>query len=218
MWASKYTIHVITSKGSWYESAAQGLVKTISRLGFKCNLLFSHKYVLDNSVAFYLSYTKIVPVEYINKTYQSLVVHASDLPQGKGFSPWVWQILEGKNSIPLSLFKIVESLDAGPILLKDFLLLNGTELLQEIRYLLSLKIQEIIIFYLCLDTHLEGIPQEGVETFYRKRNQQDSELDIKKSIEEQFNLLRVVDNINYPAYFIYKGKKYIININKQETS
>ena len=30
--------------------------------------------------------------------------------------------------------------------------------------------------------------------------------------KEQFNLLRIVDNNSYPAFFFYKNKKYIIKI------
>ena len=39
-----------------------------------------------------------------------------------------------------------------------------------------------------------------------------SELDINKSIKSQFNMLRVVDNERYPAFFSHKKKKYIIKI------
>ena len=58
--------------------------------------------------------------------------------------------------------------------------------------------------------------QKGQSSFYQKRTSTDSELDIHKSIKEQFNLLRVVDNEKYPAYFRYKGQKYILRIEKDE--
>ena len=61
---------------------------------------------------------------------------------------------------------------------------------------------------------INGKPQSGKETFYPKRTLKDSELNIFKSIEEQFNLLRVVDNERYPAHFFYKGKKYLLKIYK----
>ena len=37
---------------------------------------------------------------------------------------------------------------------------------------------------------------------------------IKKSILSQFDLLRIVDNKNYPAFFKIYGKKYILKISK----
>ena len=34
----------------------------------------------------------------------------------------------------------------------------------------------------------------------------------KDDIQDQFNLLRVASNDDFPAYFILQGKKYIIKI------
>ena len=38
--------------------------------------------------------------------------------------------------------------------------------------------------------------------------------DSNKSLKEQFNLLRIVDNINYPAFFELDRHKYILKIEK----
>ena len=50
--------------------------------------------------------------------------------------------------------------------------------------------------------------------FYSKRNKKSNELDVNKSIEEQFNLLRVVDNERYPAHFNLNGHTYVLKIEK----
>ena len=39
---------------------------------------------------------------------------------------------------------------------------------------------------------------------------------MSKSIDEQFNLLRVCDNERYPAFFYKDGVKYILKINKEK--
>ena len=59
------------------------------------------------------------------------------------------------------------------------------------------------------------LKQQGDETFYKKRTAKDSKLDINKTINEQFNLLRIVDNENYPAFFYKDGKKYILKIEEE---
>lgn len=41
----------------------------------------------------------------------------------------------------------------------------------------------------------------GKESFYPKRSPKDSELDINKSLNEQFNLLRIASNEDFPAFF-----------------
>ena len=59
---------------------------------------------------------------------------------------------------------------------------------------------------------MKGKSQRGEETFYKKRTPKDSELDINKTIKEQFNLLRIVDNEKYPAFFKFKNKIYTLKI------
>ena len=61
-----------------------------------------------------------------------------------------------------------------------------------------------------------GKPQEGKSTFYPKRTLKESELNVNKSIKSQFNLLRVVDNERYPAFFHLNDKKYVIKIYEEK--
>lgn len=212
MWAKLYPVNIVTSPNSWFEKHANEIEKDLSALGFMVSLKFSHHDIEAGSIACYLSYQKIVPVEYIDKTYQSLVVHASDLPRGKGFSPWVWQILEGKNNIPLCLFEMNEGLDTGNIFQKSEMILKGNELLPAIRIKLAGTIKKIITDHLVKDREPSSYSQNGEETFYKKRTAKDSELNPAKSLKEQFNLLRVVDNDVYPAFFEYLGKQYTLKI------
>ena len=57
-----------------------------------------------------------------------------------------------------------------------------------------------------------GIKQKGRSTFYPKRSSKHSIININKSIKSQFNLLRICDPENYPAYFKYKNRTYLIKI------
>ena len=57
---------------------------------------------------------------------------------------------------------------------------------------------------------INGSKQMGEATYYRKRNKNDSELDINKSIMEQFNILRITDNLS-TAHFFSKIKIYLKN-------
>jgi len=66
------------------------------------------------------------------------------------------------------------------------------------------------LYYTCWNPATE--PTAGSETFYERRRPKDSELDVSKSIADQFNLLRVVDNERYPAFFYHNGKKFILKI------
>src|SRR5882757_2342579 len=58
----------------------------------------------------------------------SLVIHASDLPEGRGWSPHIWQILEGKRDIVVSLIEAQDQVDTGAIWAQRHLVLEGHEL------------------------------------------------------------------------------------------
>ena len=61
-----------------------------------------------------------------------LVLHASDLPRGRGWSPHIWQIIDGAGRITVSLLEARDPLDTGDIWLKTRFDLAGHELLPEI--------------------------------------------------------------------------------------
>jgi methionyl-tRNA formyltransferase len=142
-------------------------------------------------------------------------VHPSKVPLGKGWSPLAWQILEGKNKIPVSLFEAVEKVDAGDVYLIDYIDLDGHELNEEIKQQQGLITIRMILKYIDNYTNIKGVSQNGEESFYHKRDMNANEIDIDKSISDQFNLLRIVDNERYPAFFIRNGIKYTIKIYKQ---
>ena len=73
----------------------------------KYNFKFSENYknVIDNDIVFILGYTKILNKSFLKKNILNLIIHESDLPQGKGFSPVQWQILEGKTNISICLIE-----------------------------------------------------------------------------------------------------------------
>ena len=60
--------------------------------------------------------------------------------------------------------------------------------------------------------------QKGKESFYPKFKKEHNELDINKTIKEQFNVLRIVDNEKYPAFFKIDGQEYILKIKKDNES
>ena len=125
-----------------------------------------------------------------------------------------WQILEGASTIPLTLFEAVEALDAGPIHHQELIELQGHELAPEWQ-----RLQAEAMIWLCTswlkDYPLSAAlakPQRGEETFYDRRRPEDSHLDSQMTLEEQFSLLRIVDNEAYPAFFEMNGRRYRLRI------
>ena len=141
-----------------------------------------------------------------------MVVHSSDLPKGKGFAPIQWQILEGKNKIYISLFEAVEKYDSGRIFEKDYVLLKGTELYDEIRKVQAVAIFKIIRRFLRKYPNVSSKKQKGKSTFFRRRTKKDSELNINMKLKKLINQLRIGNNNAWPSFFIYKKNKKTVNI------
>ena len=211
-------IAVLTSKRSWFLPYAQDLVEILKGMGFDSKLFNKHEEIPENyKVVFILSYFRLIPSDFLSKRKHNLVVHESDLPKGRGWSPLFWQILEGKNEIPVVLMEATEEMDAGDIYFKDYIILKGHELHDEIRNKQAKKTKELCLRFVENYDNIRPLPQRGKPTYYPKRTPRDSELDINKSIKDQFNLLRIVDNEEFPAFFYYRGHKYIIKIFKSKS-
>ncbi len=199
---------------SWFVEYGKKLQTKIENLGHTCSYVFNKEDLFPCDINFILSCTKIVPPEKLHFNRHNIVVHASDLPNGKGFSPLQWQILEGKNEIPLTLFEAIQEIDAGPYYIKSSIKCDGTELLEELRHKMAVEIIEMCVNFIVNFKKYKPIIQIGEESFYKRRKVKDDEIDINKTIKEQFNHLRIADNENYPLYFIINNTKYYLKIFK----
>ena len=205
-------IAILTSPNQWFVPYAKQLQGQINH----ASIFFEHESISENfDIVFILSYHKIIDTQYLEKHKHNIVIHASALPQGKGWAPMFWQILEGKGDIPFTMFEVSSSVDDGDIYKQKILHLNGYELNAELR-----NKQAEFIMQMCLefiehyDLYKTPHMQTGESTFYAKRSAKDSELDIDKTIHDQFNLLRIVDNESYPAFFEIDGNRYTLKIER----
>lgn len=208
-----YRITILTDTESWINPYIDKFMEKSSCI---INKIFHYKDLTEGDFLFILGYTKIIKKDYLLKNKHNLVVHESKLPKGKGWSPLTWQILEGRDEIPITLFEASEQVDDGLIYFQDIMKFDGTELVEELRnkqgmYTMDLCNRFIETYPQCIEN--AKLPT-GKETYYTRRTPEDSELNIHDTIANQFNLLRVVDNKKYPAFFIYKGEKYKIEIYK----
>jgi methionyl-tRNA formyltransferase len=180
--------------------------------------IYNSSDIVGGDIMLILSCEKILKAEHLKLHKSNIVVHPSKLPAGKGWSPVAWQVIEGCNSIPVSLFEASEAVDAGDVYLVDYIELEGHELNEEIKHKQGILTIKMIKQYIDQFEQIVGVPQSGEESFYPRRRYKENELDVNKSIAEQFNLLRVVDNERYPAHFQLNGKNYILKIYKDGKS
>ncbi|WP_115127000.1 UDP-2,4-diacetamido-2,4,6-trideoxy-beta-L-altropyranose hydrolase [Synechococcus sp. GEYO] len=207
-------VTLVSSRGSWMNHYIPLLAQEVLRCGCSLRWVHDHQQLVPGEVCFLLSYGQIVSEEWLALHRHNMVVHASALPQGKGWSPMSWQILEGASTIPLTLFEAAAALDAGAIHAQEMLQLRGHELAPEWQ-----RLQAEATIRLCSRwlkdypaSAASAQPQQGEESFYRRRRPSDSCVDPLKSLEDQFSLLRVVDNESYPAFFERDGRRYRLRI------
>jgi hypothetical protein len=213
-----YSIAILSDRDSWLNTYIADLVLSWLKVGHHVLWVHEIEELSLGDFCFYLGCGRIVDKAVRSMFRHNLVVHESALPKGKGWSPLTWQILAGECRIPVTLFEAADQLDSGVIYDQDWLEFEGHELIDELR-----RVQAGTTLLLCMrfiDRYPKRVDsacaQVGEPTFYPRRKPEDSRLDPAKSINAQFDLLRVVDNVRYPAYFDLRGFHYRLMVEKFE--
>lgn len=165
---------------------------------------------------FLVSCSEMIPHQYRSQFRHTLVLHASDLPNGRGWSPHVWELVSGADYITLSLLEADDKVDSGRIWLKRRIPVSGTALWYEVNALLFDA--EIALINEAVERYQNILPQPQPITeqnsYYRRRTPDDSEIDPTKPLSEQFDLIRMCDPERYPATFTFRGQKYSLKLEK----
>lgn len=209
-----YRLQILSDAGSWMADYVDQLVETWERAGHTVHVAHQVQSAMPADFCFCLSFSKLVPAEVRSLYKHTLVVHESDLPEGRGWAPMTWQILAGASQVPVTLLEAVDAVDAGPIYLQETIALTGTELNPEWR-----DLQGEATLRLC-EQWVAAYPgvlsgaraQIGAGSVYPRRRPEDSRLEPTATLAEQFNLLRVADNERYPAFFEWRGRSYMLRI------
>lgn len=175
----------------------------------------SSKDITSGDILFLISCTEIITSEIRNRFSKTLLIHESDLPKGRGWSPLQWLIVEGVNRIPLTLLEALDKVDSGPIWAKRFVDFEGHELVDEIT--LKIFTEKINLLDFAINNFNSIIPEpqsQGNSSYYPRRFPKDSEIDVNRSISEQFNKIRIADEVRYPCFFKFKDYKYKILLRK----
>ena len=166
-WEKPKLVSILVDENSWIVPFAKKAIVDIEANGDSVKLCYDYNDLYKNGIVFIFSWQKILSKEILDKNHKNLVVHASDLPAGRGFSPLTWQILEGKNKIPVCLFEARELLDTGPVIYKDIMHLKGHELISEIRDELGQLHIELAKRYLSEVEQPEEKIQKGISSAYQ---------------------------------------------------
>ena len=168
---------------------------------------------LDADLAVVVAYGQIIPKEFLELTKKGFInIHGSLLPTLRGAAPIQRAIMNLNEEIGISIMKIVEALDSGPVSKIYKFKLNKNSNAQEISEKLSLLAAEKILDN--IDDILEGkakfIEQDHSKATYAKK------IDKKEGqIDWKIGASKIIGKINglYPspgAFFNFNGERYKI--------
>ena len=180
------------------------------------SIVHSKEDLASGDILFLISCSDIVSKLERDKFKKTLVIHASDLPNGRGWNPHIWEIINGATDITLSLLEAEDKVDTGDIWKKISVSIPKTALFDEINELIfdsELRLMDFAIENYNI-IHPEKQSNIATSSYWPKRSLKDSEIDIHKSISKQFDLIRVSDPDRFPAFFFKDGVRFNITIKK----
>ena len=179
------------------------------------SIVHSKEDLASGDILFLISCSDVVSKLERNKFKKTLIIHASDLPNGRGWSPHIWEIINGATDITLSLLEAENKVDTGDIWKKISVSIPKTALFDEINELIFDSELALMDFAIENYNTIEPKKQSNIDSAYwPKRSPKDSLIDINKTLAAQFDLIRVCDSKRFPAYFYKEGVKFNIVIEK----
>ncbi|MBL4873861.1 MAG: UDP-glucuronic acid dehydrogenase [Rhodobacteraceae bacterium] len=182
------------------------------------DLIRSKNDLTNGHLLFLISTNELIGAKDRDRYSKTLVIHASDLPLGRGWSPHIWQLLEGATQITVSLREAKDNVDSGDIWKKLIVEIPTGFLWDEINHVIFKAELELMDF--AVQQFIDVIPQPQITditpTYFRRRTPDDSKIYPELSIQDQFDLIRVCDPNRFPAYFDLHGERYIIRLEKMK--
>lgn len=182
-------------------------------------LIHDRSELTRGNILFLVSCSKLIARDDRDRYDHVMVLHASDLPKGRGWSPLVWDILAGKEELTVSLLTAEDGVDTGAIWAKQRFRVPKHALHDEINSRLFDAELEL------MDTGIKMVrfgepsaPQpDGGSSYHQRRRPEDSRLDPTRPLAELFDQIRVADPERYPAFFDLHGTTFELTIRKRGT-
>lgn len=169
----------------------------------------------SGDILFLISCNQVVRKGVRDRFQHTLVIHASDVPHGRGFAPLNWQIIEGRSEVVVTLMEAAEKVDSGDVWAKRILHFEGHELFEELFERLFEAELELMSYAVESHGSIAPTPQPPMDgSYYRKRGPEDGRIQPDQTFASAFDLIRASDPVRYPAFFEYRGYRYHVTLTK----
>ena len=199
------------------KSPIQGISETLN-INFRCpNSLkdneeeYQFLKKLKADLAIVVAYGQIIPKNFLTLTKKGFInIHGSILPKWRGAAPIQRSIMNLDEEVGLSIMKIVEELDSGPVCNYYKIKLDHNNNTQEISEKLSLLAAEKILDDVdnILEDKAKFVEQDHSKATYAKKINK-----IEGQLNWNNNASSIIGKINglfpFPgAFFNFKGERY----------
>ena len=166
---------------------------------------------LSANLAVVVAYGKIIPKNFLNTVKFGFInIHASLLPKWRGAAPIQRAIMNGDKNIGVSIMKIEEKLDSGPILASKEFKLNKNESHGEIEKKLSLEGANLLIQSLKFieNENSKFIEQDASKVTYAKKiNKNEAKINWNKNANKVLAHIHGLSP-NPGAWFEFDKERY----------
>jgi methionyl-tRNA formyltransferase len=197
--------YIIASSRQWNKSLPETLHAATGQrfdlIRSPEELTVEHLKTLKPRYVFFPHWSHLIPADVFDN-FECVIFHMTDLPFGRGGSPLQNLIARGIYETQISALKCVKDLDAGPVYSKRPLSLHGAA--EEI-YLRASEIIEKMIVEI-IETNPTPVTQAGEPTFFKRRRPEQGNMLDAQSLDQAFDLIRMLDADGYPNAFINVGR------------
>jgi len=201
------------------KSPVQGIAETL-KLNFRTPLSlkdnekeFEYIKKLNADLGIVVAYGQIIPKKFLDLTKKGFInIHASILPKWRGAAPIQRSIMNQDKETGVSIMRISEQLDAGPVCNTYKLNLENNFNASDVTEKLSSLAAENILDNIdeILEDKAKFIEQNhSIATFAPKIKKEEGKIDWKQNAQ---NIIGKINGL-YPtpgAFFIFKGERYKI--------
>ena len=131
--------------------------------------------------------------------------HAGPVPEYRGGSPLNWQIIDGRDTLGITVLLMDEGIDTGPVLATGEADCPKTASIQAAHEWANKAFPALIKELLKLETP-QATPQPETDAYKKQRSDEDGELNPDWPVEQQYNFIRALTH-PYPGAWIEKDGK-----------
>ena len=156
---------------------------------------------INPKYVFFPHWSWIIPGD-VYKNYECVVFHMTDLPFGRGGSPFQNLIMEEIYDTKVSALKVSEGIDTGDIYIKEPFNISVGSAEENFIKLSGIVFKSMIPKL--LDNEIVPVKQTGEVTTFKRRTPDQSNIRLleTKSISKLYDFIRMLDAEGYPKAYL----------------